>query len=688
MLEHMMMLVLQLGVIIFAAHSGGLLFKRFRMPSVLGEILAGALIGPYALGSLVLPGLPEGLFPRPEVFPISVGLYGFTTIASVLLLFLVGLKTNLRLFLQYSVPGTVVGVGGALVSFVLGDLAVVLCSKYVFGVSYGFADPVPLFLGVISTATSVSVTARILTDRKKVDSPEGVTILSGAVIDDVLGIILLAIVIGVARSGTIEWARVGGVAFRSVAIWLGCTALGLAFARQIAGALKKSRDAATMAVLSLGLALIVAGLFEQVGLAMIIGAYIMGLSLSRTDLANVIQDQLSSLYRFFVPIFFCVMGMLVNFQEMGSTRVLVFGFIYTGVAVGAKLAGCSLPSLFLNFNGRGALRVGLGMLPRGEVTLIIAGVGLSNGIIQDESFGVVMMMTFLTTLAAPYALDLALRSKLPALRTMPEEKRESRHLEITMPSRETTELVLRNISDSFTTEGFYVHLFDMDERIYQIRKGDTIISMKVSPSQIEFDCDPSQAAFINTLVYEVLADLERTMRELQSFADREKIGRQILDASASDGKEKPQLSSGMNPFSVEYRLQGKTKSEIIREMVEILARAGDIEAERKEQALADLLERERIMSTGMQDGIALPHTKTDAVDRLVCGVGLHPEGVDFHSLDQKPSRIFVMVLAPKDNPGAYLQFMASVSRVLSDKARRARILGAKSNRDLYMALTS
>ncbi|HEQ60012.1 MAG TPA: cation:proton antiporter, partial [Firmicutes bacterium] len=327
MLEHMMMLVLQLGVIIFAAHSGGLLFKRFRMPSVLGEILAGALIGPYALGSVVLPGLPEGLFPRPGVFPISVGLYGFTTIASVLLLFLVGLKTNLRLFLQYSVPGTVVGVGGALVSFVLGDLAVVLCSNYVFGVRYGFADPVPLFLGVISTATSVSVTARILTDRKKVDSPEGVTILSGAVIDDVLGIILLAIVIGVARSGTIEWARVGGVAFRSVAIWLGCTVLGLAFARQIAGALKKSRDAATMAVLSLGLALIVAGLFEQAGLAMIIGAYIMGLSLSRTDLANVIQDQLSSLYRFFVPIFFCVMGMLVNFQEMGSTRVLVFGLI-------------------------------------------------------------------------------------------------------------------------------------------------------------------------------------------------------------------------------------------------------------------------------------------------------------------------------------------------------------------------
>ncbi len=441
-------------------------------------------------------------------------------------------------------------------------------------------------------------------------------------------------------------------------------------------------------MLSLGLALILAGVFEHAGLAMIIGGYIMGLSLSRTELANVIQDQLSPLYRFFVPVFFCVMGMLVNFQEMGSRQVLVFGFLYTAVSMGAKLAGCSLPSLFLNFNARGALRVGLGMLPRGEVTLIIAGIGLSNGIIQDESFGVAMMMTFLTALTAPYALYMALRSELPTLRTIPQAKRETRHLQFAMPSPETTELVLRHIDSAFTTEGFYVHLFDMDERVYQIRKGDTIIGMKVSSSQIEFDCDPSQAAFINTLVYEVLADLERTMHELQSFAGREQIGMRILDESVNGGEDRPRLPSEINPFSVEYQLQGNNKSAVIREMVEILTRAGDIEAGRKEQALNDLLERERIMSTGMQDGIALPHTKTDAVDRLVCGVGLHPEGVDFHSLDKEPSQIFIMVLAPKDNPGAYLQFMASVSRILSDKTRRAQILASQSNRDLYVALTS
>jgi len=688
MIEHMMMLVLQLGVVIFAAQAGGILFKRMRMPSVLGEILAGTLIGPYALGAIPLPGLPEGLFPQHEAFPISVGLYGFTTIASILLLFLVGLKTDLKMFIQYSIAGTLVGVGGAVVSFLLGDLCVVFFSHFVFGVQMGFMDPVPLFLGVISTATSVGITARILTERKKIDSPEGVTILSGAVIDDVLGIILLAVVIGVIRSGHIEWKHISQIAFKSVAIWLGCTALGLLFARQIAGALKKSRDAATMAVLSLGLALILAGLFEHAGLAMIIGAYIMGLSLSRTELANVIQDQLSPLYRLFVPVFFCVMGMLVNFRVMGSWQVFIFGAIYTIVSMASKLLGCSVPSLFLQFNFRGALRVGLGMLPRGEVTLIIAGIGLSNGIIQDESFGVAMMMTFLTMLSAPFMLDISLRSTLPVLRKAPEIKSEMRQLKFTMPSQETTELVRRNVHLAFTAEGFYVHLFDIDERVYQIRKGDTIIGMKIASNEIEFVFHPGQTAFVHTLVYEVLAELERTMRELQSFTDRTKIGKQIFSEANGEGLERPQLKDKINPFSVECELKSETKEAIIREMVDILVRAGDIESKDKKQVLDDLLERESVMSTGMQEGIALPHAKTHSVNRLICGIGLRKEGVEFKSLDGKPSRIVVMVLAPKDNPGAYLQFVATISRILSDPARRARILASESNRDLYMAFTS
>jgi Kef-type K+ transport system membrane component KefB len=185
-------LVLQIGIIIFAVRAGGYLVKKIGIPPVLGELLAGVVIGPYALGGIPLPGFSEGLFPLfSETLAVSPELYAFSTVASIILLFASGLETDLGLFLKYSVAGGVIGLSGALFSFVLGDLCAV------FLLHHGFMHPVSLFFGILSTATSVGITARILSDKKKMDSPEGVTTLAAAVFDDVLGIVLLAIVLGI-----------------------------------------------------------------------------------------------------------------------------------------------------------------------------------------------------------------------------------------------------------------------------------------------------------------------------------------------------------------------------------------------------------------------------------------------------------------------------------------------------------
>jgi Kef-type K+ transport system membrane component KefB len=191
----MMRLVLQLAVILIAAQLVGLFFKRLlRLPGVLGELIAGMIIGPYALGRLPIPGFGP-LFPAVDTpVAVSVPLYGLATIASILLLFLSGLETDLALFLRYSVVGTAVGIGGVVFSFFLGAQ----CGVW-FGLANSIMDPVALFLGAISTATSVGITARILSERKKTDSPEGVTILAGAVFDDVLGVVILAIVVGLSK---------------------------------------------------------------------------------------------------------------------------------------------------------------------------------------------------------------------------------------------------------------------------------------------------------------------------------------------------------------------------------------------------------------------------------------------------------------------------------------------------------
>ena len=283
----------------------------------------------------------------------------------MILLFLSGLETNIKMFLKYSVVGLMVGLGGVLVSFVLGDLcAVFLLPKFFTAFAAGgehalagiplaeaMTKSAPLYMGIMSTATSVGITARILSEKKKMDSEEGVTIMAGAVIDDVLGLIVLAVGNGIiaahkaaetagTAAGGMDWGEIGLVALKAFGVWLGATVVALLAARWIAKFLKKAfKSPVVIATMAFGLALALAGFFEYMGLAMIIGAYVMGLALSRTDLKHPIQEMLTPVYTFLVPVFFCSMGMMVDVRALCSEPVLIFGGIYTAVAVASKVFG-------------------------------------------------------------------------------------------------------------------------------------------------------------------------------------------------------------------------------------------------------------------------------------------------------------------------------------------------------------
>ena len=348
----------------------------------------------------MLPFLGGPLFPVYDgALPIQPELYGFAVHASIILLFLSGLETDLPTFLRFSGLGSIIGIGGVVVSFIFGDLTAVLFLPQVSS----FMDPTALFLGTLSTATSVGITARILSEKRKMSSPEGVTILAAAVLDDVVGIILLAVVVGIAKAAEpgvdLDWGRIGMIAGKAFGFWLVCTVIGIAVAPRLTKGLKHFEGMDTIAGIAFGIALILAGLSETVGLAMIIGAYVTGLSLSQTDIAHEIRENLSGLYSFFVPIFFCVMGMMVDFSSLRP--VIGFGIIYSIAAIAGKLVGCGVPSLLTGFNLRGAFRIGAGMLPRGEVTLIVAGIGLSSGAIGKDIFGVAIMTLLIASVTAP-----------------------------------------------------------------------------------------------------------------------------------------------------------------------------------------------------------------------------------------------------------------------------------------------
>ncbi|MDR1106365.1 MAG: cation:proton antiporter [Treponema sp.] len=664
-------LVLQLGIVLFAVRLGGALVKRLGIPPVLGELLSGVAVGPYALGGIAFPGFPHGVFPLGEGLAVSPELYAFATVASIILLFSSGLETDLGLFLRYSVAGGVIGMGGVIFSFVLGAFSGAIL------LDIPLLDPRCLFLGILSTATSVGITARILSDQKKMDSPEGVTILAAAVFDDVLGIIAL---LSGNPGDALPVSAVLGIAGKAFGIWLGFTALGLIFSKQLARFLKLFRHSFDFSILALGIALILAGFFEKQGLAMIIGAYIAGLSLSKTDIATVIQERIHGLYAFFVPVFFAVMGMMVNVREFFSAEVLVFGVIYTAAAICAKVIGCGGPALLLGFNRRGALRIGTGMVPRGEVALIIAGIGLASGILDTKLFSAVILMTLVTTLAAPPLLNSALRIKGNGTRK-PVKGEDTATARWEFPSDEVADLVMNFLLRDLRAEGFYVQMMNISSGISHARKDDIALSINETGNVLSVETAGEDLPFVKTAVYEVILSLNESLAKLGESSDPKKLKREL---AGMEGRARDGALSLITEDAIITSLAGNTKEEIIAELVDLLDRNGKL-ADRN-TVLEDVLRREKTMSTGMEHGIALPHAKTGGVNDIAVAVGIKKDGVDFDALDGEKSRLFVLTVSPKKTSGPHVQFLSAVAALLQDGETREAMTSAVSRDEVMFLL--
>lgn len=406
-------LALWLGVALLAAKLGAEFAERvLRQPAVVGELLAGMIVGPYALGGLDIAGLGS-LFPHPEPGALGVPapLWLFGQIAAVILLFGAGLTTDFRTFIRYAPSATGVAIGGVIVPFVMGTVAATLA-----GLTPDPFHPEALFIGAILTATSVGVTARVLGDIGKLDTPEGATILGAAVIDDVIGVLVLALV--VAASG-VDGAtqNLGMLAIRTIVLWIGLSALLIVAAVPMGKSIRGLRTAGAAVAIATSLALLAGWVAESAGLAMIIGSYSAGLALSRSPLRRQLEPEVRSVGHVLIPVFFVAMGMLVDYRAV--MPVLGIGLLLTFLAGLGKVIGGGIPALLTGFTPVGALRVGVGMVPRGEVALVVAGIGLANGIIPSSLFGVAVLIAILTTVVTPFPLVLTFRLKGTGTRNAP-----------------------------------------------------------------------------------------------------------------------------------------------------------------------------------------------------------------------------------------------------------------------------
>ena len=396
-LTHSLQVLLLIALIIAAAKVAGVLASRIHQPAVFGEILVGVILGPTFLNVL---GWPIFFDAQPGSLSLIALVRDLAQIGVLLLMFVAGLETDLDQMTHVGKVAFWSAFGGVVVPFVAGA-----------GLAVAFGLPLlwqGIYIGTILTATSVSISAQTLMELGALRSREGSTILAAAVIDDVMGIVLLSIVVALSKAssfGTVDAGALGLVALRLVVYF----ALAIYAGRWLPTLLGWAADlpvSQSMLAAVLVIAFVYGWAAEYVGgVAAITGTYLAGVLVGQTRFKAAIDAGFHAItYAMFVPIFFISIGLQADGRSLGDQVPFAISLIV--VAILAKAVGCGLSSRLCGFDSQQSLRVGIGMISRGEVGLIVAGYGLAEGLIGQNVFSASVLVVLATTMSTPPLLKL------------------------------------------------------------------------------------------------------------------------------------------------------------------------------------------------------------------------------------------------------------------------------------------
>ena len=388
--------VISLAVLLFSAKLLAELFHRIKMPVVLGELLAGIIVGPFALG-----GLP--IFNGEPLVILDETVKHIGEIAAIVILFIAGLEITPREFLKGGAASFTVGSLGVIVPFFVGF--------YVF-LTFGLEAIESMLVATALTATSIAITIQVLTELGKMQTKEARLILGAAIVDDILAIAALSVVTTMVQTGDTSPA-IMDITFLILKI------LGL-FAVLLIGSVllvprilhieRLWRSEGSMEGVTTAAFFGAAGLAAFVGLSPIVGSFSVGMAVASTKVIKKVEEYVSKLGIIFAPLFFAIIGAQVDLRGVNIEVLYLSGIIIT-IAVVTKLVGCGLPALIFLKNKGKAMKVGIGMVSRGEVGLIVAGVGVSSGALSADIYTTVIIMVALTTIITPIWLKIAYRKE-------------------------------------------------------------------------------------------------------------------------------------------------------------------------------------------------------------------------------------------------------------------------------------
>jgi Kef-type K+ transport system membrane component KefB/predicted amino acid-binding ACT domain protein len=379
-------ILLDLIIVLGVAKCAAELAERLRVPAVLGEIVAGVLIGPSVLGLIQLDG-ERG---------VSIAI--LAEIGVLLLLVQVGMEMDLVELSKVGRASMLVAVIGVALPFVGGAIAAVLM---------GEGAKTAVFVGAALTATSVGITARVFGDLRALATTEARIVIGAAVADDVLGLVILTVVVKIATGGSVGFGTVAGTLGLAVVFLVATGAFGLLFVPKLLDRVHRSASSgATVVVAAIVVIFAFAELADAAKLAFIIGAFVAGLSIARSEHHERIGSDLGAIGNILIPVFFVQIGINADLAAMAKPSVLGLAAVLTVIGVLGKLAS----ALGASGTRVDRLLIGLGMIPRGEVGLIFASIGLANGVLDKDLYGALLMVVLVTTIITPPLLRIRIGS--------------------------------------------------------------------------------------------------------------------------------------------------------------------------------------------------------------------------------------------------------------------------------------
>ena len=387
--------VIAVCVLLFAAKLMAELFVRLKLPIVLGELVAGMIVGPFAIGSFFTIN-------GDSIVRLGGEIKILGEIGAIVILFIAGLEMTPREFIKGGKAAFTVGTLGVIVPFSVGF--------FVFQ-AFGFHTYQAMLVATALTATSIAISVQVLSEFGKLKSTEARLIIGAAVVDDILAIAVLSIVTSIGGgTDTVDVAEISFTILKVLGFFAAMAIVAIFVVPKIAASGMWKAGGSVEGVVT-AVFFGTAGLAASIGLSPILGSFVVGMALASSKVFERVEHYISKLGLIFTPLFFAIIGAQVDLRGI-TPEILVLAAIVIAVAITTKLVGCGLPAWLFLKNKQQARRVGIGMISRGEVGLIVAGVGLTSGVLTSNVYSTIILMVVVTTLITPIWLKLEYRKEL------------------------------------------------------------------------------------------------------------------------------------------------------------------------------------------------------------------------------------------------------------------------------------